>query len=515
MWKGTPGLERLTRELERRLGRRDPKETNSPEESSEDIPDLTANTDNLYEITQVRDAVRTLRREARALDAELDMSAKSCEADIRRYCLLVCGRIIGGQKRELSEKDRACLEQVLGFRIDLEDFKNTGAELRARSATDLDAILPELLRRKLADEIRIYDSCDSIIRNIETVAKSTGRVYGDPNDKRANMAKRIGLQLRLLVDTERERGPEPSMTNTTDSSPDDAASEAEPGNTETLDDVKAELTSLIGLEPVKKDFLSISNLLRVRQFRKQHELNAEALSLHLVFTGNPGTGKTTVARLLARAYRALGVLKKGHLVEVDRSGLVAGYVGHTALKTKEVVRRALDGVLFIDEAYALMGEGKDYGPEAINTLLKLMEDYRDRIIVIVAGYTEPMMAFLESNPGLRSRFNKFIHFGDYTAPEMAQIFEYMLDRARYFATEEARSKIGHIMRTLYESRGEHFGNARLVRNLLEHVQQEQANRLASVAEPTREELLAIEASDIDGAFAAILPQPPDERPKTE
>jgi hypothetical protein len=174
MWKGTPGLERLTRELERRLGRRDPKETDSPEESSEDIPDLTANTDNLYEITQVRDAVRTLRREARALDAELDMSAKSCEADIRHYCLLVCGRIIGGQKRELSEKDRACLEQVLGFRIDLKDFKNTGAELRARSATDLDAILPELLRRKLADEIRIYDSCDSIIRNIETVANPRG-----------------------------------------------------------------------------------------------------------------------------------------------------------------------------------------------------------------------------------------------------------------------------------------------------------------------------------------------------
>jgi SpoVK/Ycf46/Vps4 family AAA+-type ATPase len=168
-----------------------------------------------------------------------------------------------------------------------------------------------------------------------------------------------------------------------------------------------------------------------------------------------------------------------------------------------VVKRALDGVLFIDEAYALLGDEKDFGPEAINTLLKLMEDYRERLIVIVAGYTDRMTAFLESNPGLKSRFNKFIHFGDYTTGEMARIFEYMFDKAQYRASDEARADIERAMISLHQDRGEHFGNARLVRNLFEHVQQEQANRLASVPELTREDLLTIEASDIEDALGGI------------
>jgi len=318
------------------------------------------------------------------------------------------------------------------------------------------------------------------------------------------MIRRVCLELRTLVDreTERQAGlPTGAVAAELPEGP--KAEEAKPE--ERLEDIKAELMSLVGLEAVKRDFVSLANLLRIRQRRTQAGLVNDPISLHLVFTGNPGTGKTTVARLLARAYRALGVLQKGHLVEVDRSGLVGAYVGHTALKTRDVVKQALDGVLFIDEAYALAGEGNDFGPEAINTLLKLMEDYRERLIVIVAGYTRPMEAFLASNPGLKSRFNKFIHFDDYASDRLLEIMRNMLARAKFTLSADAEERARQVVGRLRRSADEHFGNGREIRNLVEHIQQQQANRLAEFDDATREQLIMIEQADIVNAEKEIRP----------
>ncbi len=235
-----------------------------------------------------------------------------------------------------------------------------------------------------------------------------------------------------------------------------------------LDDLLKELNELVGLNSVKDEIKNLINILKVEKLRKEKNLPVPQRSLHTVFTGNPGTGKTTIARLIAKIFQALGILEKGHLIETDRSGLVAGYVGQTSNKTLEICKKALGGVLFIDEAYSLSEGGEnDFGKEAINTLLKYMEDNRANFIIIVAGYTGNMKEFIHKNPGLESRFNKYIEFPDYTPNEMEKIFLNLISKSKLKITAQGIEKVLEVLITNYENRNEKFGNGRFVRNLFE------------------------------------------------
>ena len=263
-----------------------------------------------------------------------------------------------------------------------------------------------------------------------------------------------------------------------------------------FDALMAELEDLVGLEEVKKDIKNLMNLVKVRKLRQEHELPVPPMSLHMVFLGNPGTGKTTVARLVSWIYAAIGVLSKGQLVEVDRSGLVAGYVGQTALKTQEVIKSAIGGVLFIDEAYSLSSGGEnDFGREAIETILKAMEDHRDDLIVIVAGYTGPMEKFLSSNPGLESRFNKYFFFPDYNGGPLLAIFQKHCGKNGYKLTEESEAAAKKLFDELYEERSDNFGNGRDVRNRFEDMVVRQSNRVAAMDAPTKDDLMAVLPED--------------------
>jgi len=257
-----------------------------------------------------------------------------------------------------------------------------------------------------------------------------------------------------------------------------------------------ELEALVGLGCVKEEVRKLVELVKFTAARRAKGLEAGLLTSHFVFTGNPGTGKTTVARLLARIYRKMGVLKKGHLVEVDRAKLVAGYVGQSAIQTNAVIDAALDGVLFIDEAYSLVSGGTaDYGAEVIATLLKQMEDARERLIVIVAGYTHEMASFVRSNPGLESRFTKFIEFPDYSSDELVSIFGRMAQGQQYVLSDSARDRVRErIVRTL--STGELSGNARFVRNLFQQTKERMASRVVRLGNATKRQLQTIEAEDI-------------------
>ena len=271
-----------------------------------------------------------------------------------------------------------------------------------------------------------------------------------------------------------------------------------------LEQALAELHDLVGMDNIKEEVTTLANFLKVQKIRVDRGLAKTPVSLHAVFCGPPGTGKTTVARLIGRIFQGLGFLVKGNLVETDRSGMVAGYIGQTAKRVDDLVTSALDGVLFIDEAYALVPaeSGRDFGQEAIDVLLKRMEDFRDRLVVVVAGYTDEMGQFIDSNPGLKSRFNRYFYFNDYKPDELLAIFEKMCGKSHFKLTPEAQAKLLKLFELLYVNRDKNFGNARMVRNLFEKSIERQANRLAVLSDFTDEVLTTLVPADIPTEFSS-------------
>ena len=269
-----------------------------------------------------------------------------------------------------------------------------------------------------------------------------------------------------------------------------------------------ELDDLIGLGSVKEEVRSLANFVKLQKEREAKGLKTAKVSYHLVFYGSPGTGKTTVARIVGRIYKDLGVLKKGHTVETDRAGLCGQYVGQTGPKTDSVIAKALDGVLFIDEAYSLVpegGSGNDYGQEAISTILKRMEDYRDRLVVIVAGYKGEMQRFIDSNPGLQSRFNRYIDFPDYTGGELSQIFKMYMKKNQYTLSADAEKYLKERFDYAVAHKDRNFGNARYARNVFEKSIQAQANRLANEKDLDKlgkDKLTELTVEDLKGGFAS-------------
>ena len=331
--------------------------------------------------------------------------------------------------------------------------------------------------------------CDNMQNYIDkTFIESVNMSFGSLAEKENSIAKPVSPAIATEGEIEKAAIEETQQEQEEEKEPE-----------KTLDELLEELNTLIGLEKVKEDVKSLINLVKIRNIRKDRGMDSPDMSLHMVFSGNPGTGKTTIARLLAEIYKAMGLLSKGHLIETDRSGLVGGYVGQTAPKVQEVAAKAKGGVLFIDEAYSLtVNRGAtDYGFEAVDTLLKYMEDNRDDLIVIVAGYPAPMEEFLNSNPGLKSRFNKYLFFDDYTPEELIGILKLNARKADLKLSEDAEKFAMEFFTKRCENRPANYANGRDVRNFFEKALINQANRLAAMESINDEQLTSLEVEDFN------------------
>ncbi len=363
-----------------------------------------------------------------------------------------------------------------------EQERSTPEEEAHASGDSLEQELDALTRAQdaLMEAARKFNRDNALTENFSGAAEQTARTDESLSDADADKEQ------------EKSAAPEEDAQSTDTAEP--AGEKTEP-ETDPMED----LNELIGLAGIKHDVRELYDFTKIQKLRRDAGLKTVPVSMHLVFTGNPGTGKTTVARILARLYRQIGVLSKGQLVECDRSGLVAGYVGQTAVKTQKKIEEAMGGVLFIDEAYSLArgaDQGNDFGQEAIDTLLKAMEDHRDEFVVIVAGYTKPMEAFIHSNPGLQSRFNKFIEFPDYSVDELLAIFDLNCRKYQYIPDQAARDQVKTLLMLRKAQTPENFANAREVRNLFESIITNQARRIAAMDNPTPEEMQRITVEDL-------------------
>ncbi|WP_199915071.1 AAA family ATPase [Aquimarina sp. Aq107] len=370
------------------------------------------------------------------------------------------------------------IERINKF-VQSEKFDENIEVIKTASLFDLgneyknEFLLPSLLKR--LDSQHFANSASFLYRIASLITKADGTI----SEEETALLKKINSKLQH---------PKEKL---------EGVKQTEIDENETLDDVMDELNELIGLDNIKTSVKELSNFLKVQKLREEKGLKNVNNSLHSVFMGPPGTGKTTVARLVSKIYKHLGYLEKGHLVETDRTGMVAGYVGQTALKVEEVVKTSLDGVLFIDEAYSLAKDNKkDFGNEAVEVLLKKMEDHRDQLVVIAAGYPDEMEEFIESNPGLQSRFNRYFTFDHYKPKELIGIFELFCGKNDFVLADEAKEKLEFIFDKLYEKRHKSFGNARVARNLFEKIIEYQANRIVSITPLTEELLKTIIEDDI-------------------